>query len=329
MDEENNEVIVEVNEVIEEVNEEVIVDVEPDSILEKVASLQSEEPATLAEEAIAAYEADFNYKVYDEVREIPEDMRGFITNKETEDKFREIYGKSGAFDSVKEKYNGLKERVDNHYSKVEADHNNLNQNLDDLSAMVQNDDMHGFFKALGVSEDKIMKYALNRAEYQEMEPQQKAQVDHQYNQTWESAQLAKQNHAMQEQIQYQEVQTRELLLDSELAKNADFVTRFDEQLGQGAFRQEVINAGQLAYQQRQQDVLPTELVSNLMDRYGNLFATQAQQAPAATAPATNNQVVAPAKSHPTIPNVKGGSTSPAQKIPTSLADLQRMADSME
>lgn len=316
---------IENNEVIEEqVNTEEVV--EPASLEEAI--IANAEPAQEEEEAVAepTYEPDFTYKVYDEVRELPENVRQYIKDKETEDMFREIYGKSGAFDTVKEKYSGLKEKVDTHYSKIENDYNSLNGTLDELSQMVQRNDMHSFFQALGVPEEKIMQYALQRAEYQEMSPEQRAQFDNQYQQSWQSQNLAKENQQLQDRIQQQEIQTRTLLLDNELAKNADFVSRFDERFGQGAFRQEVINAGTLAFQTEGRDLMPGEIVGRLQNKYGSLFVEQANQQPQQVA--NNNQVVSRKPEQPTLPNVQGGSNSPAQKVVTSLADLRKLADSM-
>jgi len=127
--------------------------------------------------------------------------------------------------------------------------------------------------------------------------------------------------------QQQEVTALRQQMDVAFARDdvRAFQTHFDTALGkEGAFRDEVLTRGDLAWRATKRRMTAQEAIDEVMGIYGPGKHAQAAPAPAAQlAPPPQN---APAASPQTnvLPNVRGSGGSPLKTKPKSIEDLRKL-----
>lgn len=316
-------------------NSQVVTDT-PAAAPESAPAATSAAPATPSPqtaspgEAVAApvappFVPDYKLKVMDEEREIPEQFRGLIKDEKTAKEVREIFEKSFGHEAIKPKYETLKAA----HQEVQTQYTQTMNQIQDLKADYARGDMDSFFQKLNIPKEKILQYALDTVNYQELPPEQKALIDAKRNAELQNMQLTREKQSVEQNLQQQMTQARSFALDSELARPdvKSMIEDFDKRAGEkGAFRKEVINRGLLTWHQSRGsvDLSPGQAVEQVMKLYGLANAPASANA-SATTPAS---VVTPSQT-PTIPNVSGAkATSPVKQKPKSIADLKKMAAEM-
>jgi hypothetical protein len=292
-----------------------------------------------------AYTPNFKFKYLDAElnkqveKEMDEWVRGYIKDAETEQKFQKLYAKAHGLDAAvqsREKHKG-------EALSLRQEIGDTRKSLNVLSGYVQNGDMQSFFEALKIPEDKVLKYAYERMQYRELSPEQRAAYDGQRDIAAKAQFLEEQNQSMAQHMQSIAVQTRESELSQTLndPQVAQVAQSFDQRVGMpGAFRNEVIRRGQLYWHQFQKDIPAHQAVNEVLHLMGGLPQPQQAPAPQQEAPTAHPNVSSPQGtaalgSHPTpearrpiIPNIQGSGASPAKKIPRSISDLKKLAQSM-
>jgi hypothetical protein len=250
-----------------------------------------------------------------------------IKSPAEEKKIRELYEKAYGLEHVKSE----RERFRTAHKEVETQYKSLNNGLDQLSGMLEKQDYHGFFQALKIPEQDVLQYALSRVQYRELPPEQRQQLDAQYEAQQRLAYLEQANQELVGGFQEQRVHQRASELDAYIGRPdiAQVVSAFDARVGQpGAFRDEVIRRGQYyASLPDPQDIPVEQAVREILGLVGPI--PQAQQAvgdegqamEATPAPVVQNQ-------KPVIPNIRGRGTSPAKKVVRSVDDLRKLAQTM-
>jgi hypothetical protein len=267
----------------------------------------------------AAYQPNFKFKVLDQEQEFDELLRPLIKSKDVEEKIRELYSKGFGIEHIK----GERQKFREELETLKPQYESLNKGLDQLSNMLGKKDYLGFFNALKIPEEDILQYALSRVQYKEMPPEQRQQLDAQYQEKQRLEYLEQTNQQLLEMYQNQAVHQRTSELDGYLGKPDIQATAsaFDARVGQpGAFRDEVIRRGQYHASISGQDIPVEQAVREVMALIGN--ATPAPQMQAA---AVNPATVAAQQNKPVIPNIKGRGTSPAKKAISSISDLRKYA----
>jgi hypothetical protein len=271
-----------------------------------------------------AYEPNYKLKVMDQEKEIPEKFRQLMQDAETEKEVREIFEKAYGLEFAKPKHEALQQT----FAKVQSEHNYLLGSIQDLREAYTRGDLDTFFQKLQIPKERILQYALDKVNYEQLPPDQKQLLDSRRNAEIQAMQLQKQNQTLQQQIQTQTVQARQYALESELAgpELKSMVDSFDQRFGRpGAFRNEVINRGQLAWFQSQGkvDLTPRQAVQEVIRLYG------LDQQQAAAAPVTPPESGGARPRVSTIPNVGSGrSASPLKQKPRSIEDLKKLAAEM-
>lgn len=271
-----------------------------------------------------AFTPNFKFKVMDKEHEIPEFLRGAIKDADTEKQLRELHEKAFGLDVVKPKYQSLKGQ----YDKIMADKESQDRSITILGKMIQNNDLDSFFKALKISEDQVLQYALERVRYREMPIEQRMQFDAQANERQRLMQLEMQNQQLQEQYMNESVQARTIQLDMGLANPLvkQAVDAFDAAVGKpGAFRAEVIKRGQYANFTTGADIPVDQAISEVMQIVGPFVKAQAPASAVAPGAAPAAGATPPTQQPPVIPNVSGRATSPAKRVAKSVDDLREMA----
>lgn len=270
------------------------------------------------------FKPDFKLKVMDEEKEIPEAFRALMKDEKSAKEVKEVFEKYYGHDFTKPKYETLKST----HSELQKTYQQVESQINDLKSDFQRGDLDSFFSKLNIPKETILQYALQKVQYEQLPPDQKQLMDDKQTAERERILLQRQNQQLSQTFESQMQQARRMALDTELARSdiKSAADVFDARVGKpGAFRQEIINRGQLAWTQRNVDLSPGQAVEEVMRIFG------LQGAPASASP--QNQP-APASAAvppqaPTIPNVGGAkATSPVRQKPRSIEDLKKMAAEM-
>lgn len=280
-------------------------------------AVQTAPAPAVAEEA---WTPSFKVKAYDNEYEIPEGFRSYI-NKENEKQFKEVFERSFAFDTIKQKYKDAHSK----YQDVNGKYETISKNLDKLSKYVQNGDFDSFFDSIKIPEAEIQKWIYNKLQIQSL-PQDQQQL---YT---KNSEYQKQLLTMQEQYeemqsklsefesykQEQAIQQRQSELDSVIG-SPDFKSlaeSYDARVGQpGAFKNEVILRAAAVANATGKDLSVQEAVQE----FAKLVAWNQQNGGQATGVAQKGA------GRPTIPSVSGKASSPVAPQVKSIEDLKKLA----
>lgn len=272
--------------------------------------------------AAPEYTPNYKYKFVnpegkDTEAEIDDQFKPLIKSADDEKKLRDIFEKSSSLDFIK----GTRAQLQQAHHTTTTELNSLKSGIDQLRNFVQNDDFESFFQTLNIPKQKILQYALTVAQYDKMSPEQRQAYDSHINSKRQMMQLQAQNQQLSQNVTHAEVQARTQELDMTLGRPdiAAMVSAIDSKGGPGAFRNEVIRRGQLYWHQNQQDVPTNQLVSEVIQHYQNFLTP-----PTAPGGVGSPAIVQP-NVKPVLPNISGRGTSPAKKVPKSIADLQQRA----
>lgn len=298
--------------------------VEPEATGAAEVSAESTTPPETETPPPVEFKPDFKLKVMDEEKEIPEAFRALMKDEKSAKEVKEVFEKYYGHDFTKPKYETLKTT----HAELQKTHQAVETQINDLKADFQRGDLDSFFEKLNIPQDTILNYALQKVQYQQLPADQKQLLDDKMAAERARIQLERQNQQLSQNFEVQMQQARRMALDTELARSdvKSMADSFDARVGRpGAFLQEVINRGQLAWSQRKVDLTPGQAVEEVV----RLFGLQA--APASASP-QNQPAPASAAIPPqttTIPNVGGAkATSPVRQKPRSIEDLKRMAAEM-
>jgi len=272
----------------------------------------------------APYTPDFKYKAGGKEMEIPEKFRALITDKESEEEVKKLFGQAATLDEFKGTTTTLKKNL------AESNHalGQYQSGIAELRKLVQKGDFDTWFKKINIPEEKIFQWVLDKVQYNQLPPEQKAQLDRQ-RELQRQAEMAQEqvsqvsNREMQLATQMKGMQLDQTLGKADVKAMSD---SFDSRVGRpGAFRDAIIEHGKSvwALSNGTVDLSPEEAVADFVKKYGNpsSFATPNPAAGAAT-PSAN--ATPPVK---VIPNVAGRSASVVQKQkPKSIDDLKRLRD---
>lgn len=275
-----------------------------------------ESSATAAE--APAWTPNYKVKAYDSEYEIPENFRSYI-NQENEKNFKEVFERSFAFDTIKQKYKDAHTK----YQDVNGKYDTVSKNLDRLSKYVENGDFDSFFSSIKIPEQAIQSWIYNKLQLQDLPQEQRQLYTKNSEYQRELLSMQEQYEEMQAKVQqfesYQQqqaLQQRVSELDS-VVNSPDYsqlAQSYDARVGQpGAFKNEVILRAAAVANATGKDLSPAEAVQE----FAKLVAWNNQNgAPAATSKTAGR---------PTIPSVSGKASSPVAPQVKSIEDLKKLA----
>lgn len=291
--------------------------VAPEAVSEENLETAVAEEVEASEEVAAEpeYTPDYKFKAYDKEYEFDEELRGAIKSKEQEDKLREIYCKAYALDDMKEKYTKVQEYKDKYGT--------LEKNVNTLGTHLEQDNLGAFFDALKIPEQKVMKYVLDKINYQEMSLEEKQQHDAQLQHKQQAFQY--QNQLTETQTQLQKQQERMVEMELNYTMNEPEIQEvakiYDERVGTpGAFQNEILQRGDTIYSQTGQIESPRKMAHEIADGLRKLLGPLGSP----PAPQAAPQQIQPQSEKPTIPNIRSKGSSPAKSKIKSLDDLESM-----
>ncbi len=245
---------------------------------------------------------------------------------------KKLFGQAATLDEVKTSNQTLKKNL----GEVGGALNNFQAGVQKLRGLVQKNDFDGFFQGMNIPQERIFQWVLDKVQYNQLPPEQRAQIDAQRN-LQNQNEMAQSNlsQASQRELHYA-TQVKGLQLDNALGRS-DIKTMgdaFDSRVGRpGAFKDAIIEHGKAVWALSGQtvDLTPEQAVADFVQKYGNpsAFAGQNPAAGAATQPGNTPGSTPSANAAPpvkVIPNVAGRSTSPIKQKPRNLEDLKRLRD---
>jgi flagellar biosynthesis chaperone FliJ len=283
-------------------------------------AVSSAPEAASAAPAAEAWTPNYKVKAYDNEYEIPENFRSYI-NQENEKHFKEVFERSFAFDTIKQKYKDAHSK----YQEVNGKYDNISKNLEKLSKYVQNGDYDSFFNSIQIPETAIQQWIYNKLQIQDL-PQDQQQL---YT---KNSEYQRQLMTMQEQYeemqsklgefesfkQEQALQQRHAELDSAIygGEFKGLAESYDARVGQpGAFKNEVILRAAAVASSTGKDLSAQEAVQE----FAKLVAWNNQNGVQA------GGVAQKGNSRPTIPSVSGKASSPVAPQVKSIEDLKKLA----
>jgi hypothetical protein len=285
------------------------------------------------------YQPNNRFKVMEDEYEFPDFIMKSITSPEEEAAVRELYEKSFGLDAVKQSRDHLRSQLEAQNQTLQEYHA-LQTDLKRAGHFLRNGDLSGFLSEYGLTEEKVIDYLSKKQELQQnpvaysnfLEKQQRIKSEWEYSQRLEAQQRELQGY--QEQQKNYMVQQREFDLNEAMGNLSGFVESYDQRLGQGAFRQAVLDFGRTQWYANKVDVPAHEAVQHIARMAGYTGqSTPRQSAPNSRGQQTYSNQQPPVASQrrvvKTLPNFEGGSGSPVRKLPRSIADLKRLAQEMQ
>jgi len=276
------------------------------------------EAVQAAPAAEAPWTPNYKLKAYEKEYEIPEEFRGYIT-KENEKKFKDVFERHFAFDTIKQKYKDAHSK----YQEVDTKYSTMSKNLDRLSKYVQNGDFDSFFNTIQIPEQAIQQWIYNKLAVQDLPKDQQQLYTKNSEYQRQLLSMQEQYEEMQSKLgefeEYkttQAIQQRHSELDSALAsaEYKSLAESYDARVGQpGAFKQEVILRAAAVANATGKELSVGEAVQEMARLVA--WNSQGQQA----------SVAAKGNSRPTIPSVSGKASSPVAPQVKSIEDLKKLA----
>lgn len=283
---------------------------------------------------LPAYTPNYKVKVMDQEHDIPEEFRGLIKDEKTQEMVHKIFEKAYGLDFAKPKHEATQHTL----TQLQSEHNYLLGSVQEVKELYQRGDLDAFFDKLAIPPQRIMQYALDKLNYQELPPEQRAMIDGRKYAERQNYDMQRKQREQQGNYEEQIRQARQYALNSELARPEvkSIVDTFDQRAGRpGAFYQEVVNRGQLAWVQSngKVDLTPGQAIEQVVSLW-KLSGGSQGATPASVASPNPGLVPAPAsagnpRGAATIPNVGGGkSSTPLKQKPRSIEDLKKLRDQM-
>lgn len=286
---------------------------------EGVEQTEEEKAAALA---AAAYTPNFKYQVLKKEKEIPEKYRALIKNEADENELRDLFESA---DGLKEHFKPKYEQMERSFGLMQGDFSSLLNQVQDIRESYQRNDIDAFLQKMNVSPEKVLQWAVNKFQYRELPPEQRAQIDAQTEAQRAYYETQRQNSTLTNQLQSQIVQARQSTLNSELARPEvkAMVDAFDQRAGRaGAFVQQVYERGQLAWanSKGKVDLSPSQAIEQVVNLFGLKNAAPARAASQVASPASGGNKGAAN----TLPNLGSGrAASPVKKKVSSIDDIKK------
>lgn len=274
------------------------------------------------------WEPTHKFRTRDSHLEFDDWAKPLIKDRETETRMRDLYERAYGLDVVK----GDRDTLREHNSELMESANEGQSIKDELATIGElfraNNVMayESAFERLQIPDDVIFKYAVHKLRLKEAPPEVQTQYRQQRAQHDEFAELQQQNEQLHSQFSSFQVQNRTNELENILShpEISSTVSSFDRRAGyEGAFRDAVIKEGKYQYLTDKKDISAREAVQAVMRIAG----------PGSTPSNYNRNAgvnVVPSKGRPPVlPSSRGNGSSPVKSLPRSIADLRRMAASME
>lgn len=272
----------------------------------------------------------FGTDLQDEV-EVPKLLREAMKDEASEKEIIDLLTKAHGLEPVK----ASREEIRKERDHFRQEFGNVTKAIGEVRKAYQRGDIDLFLDKLQIPQERMLQWALDKVNYSQLPPEQQKILDERRDSQRKAWTSEEQATHYQQQLHQQSVQARTAILDSSLARPEvkTFAEQYDARVGKpGAFRQEVIAQGELAWTQSNGsvDLSPEQAIQQAMQKWSPFFqqpqasaaqpSAQAQGSQAGTGMPAQGNTGTPA----VIPNVQGRTSSPMKKSPRSLDDLRKL-----
>lgn len=275
-----------------------------------------------------AFTPNFKFKVMDKEHEVPEWLRAAIKDEKTNKEAIELFEKAYGLDHVKPKYKQTREE----FQTLRQTHDGLTKKLKTAAHYLQNGDIGGYFDYVGINPQAIMQWAIEQAQYTQLDENGRRQYDERNSARRRAIELELQKGELESssQSQLEELFREHLSLAMDRPEVKSFEEQFNARVGSPtAFMEEIAMRGEAIFQRTGKNPPPHQVINEVMRLYGQSGASATAPTPAAhattTAPAAPQ---APAKP-PVIPHVNGRNASPTVQISKSIDDIRKAAAALK
>lgn len=290
-----------------------------------------------------AYAPNFKYKFTDDSqkqqeKEFPEWAKAGIKDPDSEKEIRTLFEKAGGLDFVLPRFKQTREEL----SALKPRLQSFDTNIADLKEKYAKGDMDSIWNKLGIAEEKVLQWAVERAKYYQLPPEQQRVIAAQKNAEMNAQHAEQHANSTEQRYQEQARQIKQLQLATVLQRTdvSNAEKSFDEKVGKkGAFFEQVKLHGETTWYRSNGkiDLTPEQAISQVMEMYGlnGAQAPNAGQPAPTTPPAAAAAPAAPARSAQpavkVIPNVGSRANSPSSgnNRPRSIEDLRKIAKEMQ
>lgn len=331
----------------EEVNEEteVSAETETEESEEEATDETDGDEAVENEEEAPVFTPNTKFKANDKEMDIPQEYHSLMKDAESEKAVRELFEKAHGIDSVKTKLADTRVERDKYLNENTTFKTQMGKARQTYAKAVQNENYHsldGLWKQLSISPEVVMRWAHAKAQLAELaetNPAQHQLMLRQIGMEQDAEAQAESMNSLLTQNQQHELNERQNQFDNMMAtpQVKALEQEFEQKFGlPGAFQEEVLNAGKLAYANGGKILSVAEAVQAVTQRFGLGKAIpqgQPAQGQPAAAQAQPNQPNPAAKkvvqrTTKVIPNTGGASHASPIKTnkPRSIADIEKLRD---
>jgi hypothetical protein len=294
------------------------------------ASASTSAPGATGETVAApAYTPNWKYKAFGKEYEIDEYFRPFVKDADSEKKFRDVFERAQSMNEYKNKYSQQMQTYTNFKKEVDP----VIENVKRAGTFLKSKDFNSFFNVWGLKDEDLFKWTEQRLEELQMPEHQRSALENSRKAQMERYELEQRYNQMQEQFQAQSVETRTQQLDTTLQRPevSQMAANWDSKMGEGSFRQLVIDEAASHYYATQQDLSVGQAVALVAKKFGGFLASQPSATQQAAIPSGSNtaaSTVTQKNGVPVIPHVAGKSASPVKKAVTSMDELMKRRSSV-
>lgn len=277
------------------------------------------------------YNPSFEYNVKGESKEFDDRLKSVIASPEDEDFIRDLVTKADGMEGFKEKLEETKAKQEEYEGTIATlgDRNNaLTTFYTDVQKERENGNYRGACKSLGLSDDDILKTAIEIANERNLPAEERTRIENDRRATEQrTLETARVTQYQQQLVQQNADQARQL--DEQATANQLKELQFAISSGHSDLattmktsnidlEKEVIATGAYMQQTRaegQPPVTVAEALKATVDKY-SVYTNKPTMPAVSTHTSSRPQPVA-------IPTIAGGTTSPVATAPKSLDDLQK------
>lgn len=269
-----------------------------------------------------AYTPQMKYKFEGKELEIDEFFKPLITNEEAEKRIRELSEISTAFPKYKETYE--------EYKQIAPQYQSLVTELQELGELRQQN-LPEFLGKFNVQPQDILEqmdpaivkqHVAKLFALEDLTPEQRNAYNQQQQQLSRAKAYEVENQRLSQQLFERDVERKSFELEQQMGtpEAKTMQQKFDAIYGNGAFRNEVIQTGTVAFKLSNRDITPAEAIQTVMKKYGPLMKDPVSQSVVGTKSGEKVKV---------IPNVPTRPVSPGKQRPKTLDDIRKLAAQMD
>lgn len=275
-----------------------------------------------------AYEANHTYKVYDEEKTFPEQLKTIVKDKETEDFVRDLLTKADGLDGMKPRHQEAVQQRDDYRSQVDFYKADINRVL-----TLRDKQPHLFAAEVGISDDWIIQRAKEIVNAKET-PEQWNDFNRRRADNYDVYTRSQEVERQQVQATQSFANTIQQQMTAALQHPdvSSFQSEFDKIHGLGSFQEEVRKHGYYHYERtkmqgKAENLAPMDAVKAVYDFHKKTFARAEPQGGAKAADNVRKEAGTKRVQEKPIPNVgKGRNASPTGKRFKTIKEMREYVD---